>query len=139
MKMGPDSIRETAIKIAFISLILLMSGSLFTYSAMASEDCGMNLPENKQFFGENSNLCKTCCCLGDAQCVCPTQCSQPGEIPTVVLVSNGSLYWNSYSHTLAPFKTLDGMLSPEGYLNFPFSKKAVALSPLFLLNQSFII
>ncbi len=139
MKMAPYPRREIAIKIAFISLVLLLSGNLFAYTAMASEDCGMNSPADMQFFGENSNLCKTCCCLGDAQCVCPTQCSQPVEMPVVVLVSNGSLHSGSYSLTLAPVKTLHGMHYPEGGLNFPSSKKAVALSPLFLLNQSFII
>lgn len=137
--MDPYCKREIAIKIAFISLVLLLSGNLFAYTAMASEDCGMNSPADMQFFGENSNLCKTCCCLGDAQCVCPTQCSQPVEMPIVVLVSNGSLHSGSYSLTLAPVKTFDEMHYPESSLNFPSYKEAATLSPLFLLNQSFII
>jgi len=139
MKMNSYSRREIAIKIAFISLVLLLNGSLFAFGAMASEDCGMNSPQDMQSFSENSNLCIAYCCLGDAQCFCPAQGSQPVEMPIAVLVSNGSFHSDSYGLTVAPVKTFDGKLYPDGGLKFPGLKKAVATPPLILLNQSFII
>ena len=139
MKMNSYSRREITIKIAFISLVLLLSGSLFASGSMASEDCGMNSLQDMHSFGESSNLCRACCDLGDSQCVCHDLCSQPVEMPIVVLVSNGGFHSDSYSLTAVPVKTFDGMLYPKGGLNFPFSEKVVASPPLFLLNQSSII
>jgi hypothetical protein len=139
MKMNSYSRREIAIKIAFISLVLLLSGSLFASGSMASEDCGMNSPQDMQSSGEISNLSTTCCGLGDAECLCHAQSSQPIEMPVVVLVSSGGLHSDSYSLTVALIKVFDGMFYPEEGPYFPSSKKAAAPPPLFLLNQSFII
>ena len=139
MKMNSYSIREIAIKIAFISLVLLLSGSLFASGSMASEDCGMNSPQDIQSSGEISNLSTTCCGLGEAECLCHAQSSQPIEVPNVVLVSSGGVYSDSYSLTVALTKAFDGVLYPEEGLTFPSPKKAAAPPSLFLLNQSFII
>ena len=139
MKMNAYSRRKIAIKIAFISLVLLLSGSLFASGPMASEACGMNSPQDMQSSGEISNLSTTCCGLGEAECLCHAQRSQPIEVPNVVLVSSGGIYSDSYSLTVALTKAFDGVFYPEESLNFPSPKKAVTSPPLFLLNQSFII
>jgi hypothetical protein len=139
MMINSYSKREIAIKIAFISLVLLLSGSLFASGSMASEGCGMNSPQDMHSFSESSNLCRACCDLGDAQCVCHAQCSQPVEMPDVVLVSSGGFHSDSYSLTVSPVKVFDGLLFPEGGPNFLFFKKAVVSPLLFLLNKSFII
>lgn len=139
MKMNSYSRREIAIKITFISLVLLLSGSLFASGLMASEDCGMNSPQDIQSSGEISNLSTACCGLGDAECLCHAQSSQPIEVPNVVLVSSGGVYSDSYSLTVALTKAFNGMFYPEESPYFPSPKKAVTSPPLFLLNQSFII
>jgi len=139
MKMNSYSRREIAIKIAFISLVLLLSGSLFASGSMASEDCGMNSPQDMQSSGEISNLSTTCCGLGEAECLCHAQSSQPIEVPNIVLVSSGGVYSDSYSLTVALAKAFNGMFYPEESPYFPFSQKAATPPPLFLLNQSFII
>jgi len=139
MKVNSSSRQAIAITIAFVSLVLLLSGSLFASGAMASEDCGMKSHREVPSSGEISNLSTVCCGLGDAQCLCHAQSSQPVEMPIVVLVSSGGFNSDSYSLTVAPVKAFDGMLYPEEGLNFVFSKKAVASSSLFLLYQSFII
>lgn len=138
MKMNSYSKREIAIKIAFISLVLLLSGGLFASGSMASEDCGMNSPQDMHSFGESSNLYRACCDLGDAQCVCHAQCSQPVEMPILVLVSSGGFH-SFYSLNLAPVKAFGGLPYPEGGPNVLFSKKAVVSPLLFLLNESFVI
>ena len=137
--MNSSRIREIAIKIAFISLALLLSGSLFASWSMASEDCGMNSPQDMQSSGESTNLSKACCGLGDAGCLCHARSSQPIEVPIVVLISSGGLHSDSYSLTVALNKAFEGIFYPEEGPNFPSPTKAVTSPPLFLLNQSFII
>lgn len=137
--MNSYSRREIAIKIAFISLVLLLGGSLLASGSMASENCGMNSPQDMQSSGESTNLSKACCCLGDAECLCHARSSQPIEVPIVVLISSGGLHSDSYSLTVALIKAVEGIFYPEDGLNFPSPKRAVTSPPLFLLNQSFII
>lgn len=137
--MNSYSRQEFAIQIAFISLVLLLGGSLFASGAMASEGCGMNSHQDMQSSGEIMNLSKSCCCLGETECLCHAQSSQPIQVPTVALVSNGGLHSDSYSLTIALIKAVDGMLYPEKGLNFQSLKKALTSPPLFLLNTSFII
>jgi len=137
--MNSYSRREIAIKIALISLVLLLNGSLFASGSMASEDCGVKSPQEMQSSGEISNMSTACCGLGNAECLCHAQSSQPIEVPNVVLVSSGGVYSDSYSLTVALTKAFDGVFYPEEGLNFPSPKKAVTSPPLFLLNQSFII
>ncbi len=139
MKMNSYSIRKTAIKIAFISLFLLLSGGLLASGSMASENCGMNSSPNTHAFSENSNLCIACCDLGDSQCLCHTHGSQPVEMPKVVWVSSGGLHSDNNILIVALFGVFDGMPYPKGSPNFPFSIKVVLSPPLFLWNQSFII
>ena len=137
--MNPYSKREIVIKIAFISLVFLLSGSLFTSGSMASEDCGINSPLGMQSSGENPRLCIVGCNLGDEQSHCQAQCSQPVEMPNIVLVPSGGFHSDFYGLSVAPVKAFDGLLYPEDDPNFLFSKKAVVFPPLFLMNQSFII
>ena len=137
--MNSNSRRETAIKIAFISLFLLLGGSLSASGSMASEGCEMNSSQDMHMFSEISNMCTACCDLGSSQCLCHTQGSLPVEMPKVVLVSGGGIHSDNTILTVAPARTFDGMPYPEGGPNFPFSKKVALLPPLFLWNQSFII
>jgi hypothetical protein len=139
MKMNSYSIRKTAIKAAIISLFFLLSGGLLVSGSMASEGCGMNSPQDTRPLGEISNLCKACCDLIDSQCLCRTQCSQPVEMPKVVLVSSGGVHSDNTILTVASAKVFDGMRYPKGGPKCPFSKQVVSSPPLFLMNQSFII
>ena len=139
MKMNPYIRRETAIKIAFISLFLLLGGSLPASGSMASEGCEMNSSRDMHLFSKISNMCTACCDLGSSQCLCHTQGSQPVEMPKVVLVSGGGVHSDNTILTVAPLRIFDGMPYPEGGPNFPFSEKVALLPPLFLWNQSFII
>jgi len=140
MNMNAYSIRKTAIKIAFISLFFLLSVDLLTSGSMASENCGMNSSQNTHASSKISNVYMACCELGDSQCLCHTQGSQPVEMPKVVWVSSGGFHYDKNILIVAFFGAFDGMPYPtKGGPNFPFSKKVVLSPPLFLWNQSFII
>ena len=139
MKMNTYRKQETAIKIAFISLVLLLSGSLLTPGSAVSEDCRINLPLNIQSSGENLNLCIAACNMGDAQEHCHAQCSQPADMNNFVLAVSGGFHPNSYGLTDLHGKTFDRMICTKGGLISLFSKKAGISPSLFLMTQSFII
>ena len=139
MKMNSYSRRETVIKVAFISLVLLLGGGLLASGAAASEDCAMNLPRHAHALGETSNLCMSCCNFGDAQCFCHGQQSQPVEMPIVVVVPGGGFRSDATIFTVTPLMTADGLPCVEGHSIFPFFKKVFTSPLLFLLNRSFII
>ena len=138
MKMNSYSAQKTAIKLVFISLFFLLSGVLLTSGSVAAENCAMNSSQNAHTSSEISNVCTACCGLGDSQCLCHTQGSQPVEMPKVVWVSGGGFHSDHNIQIGALLGAFDGIPYPRGGPTFPFSKKAVS-PPLFLWKQSFII
>ena len=139
MKTNASGRQEMVMKIAFIALVLLLSGSMFSSGVMASEGCGMNSPQEMQFSGESSSGCMACCGLGKPHCLCQARSSQPVEMPVVFLVSSASFHLYPCSLTRAPVQVLDGLLYRAGGINISFSKKAAVSPPLFLANLSIII
>ena len=131
--------QQMVMKTAFIVLVLLMSGYVFSFEAMASEGCGMDSPQEVRFSGESSSGCSGCCCLGNTQCLCHARSSQPVEMPVVFLVSSGGFHSDSCSLTGAPVRVSGGLPYRSGGIDFSFLKKACVSPPLFLVNLSFII
>ena len=131
MKLLFHSKQDVIVKSVFVFLALLLSGVLFVNGSIASEHCGK--------YSETPELCSACCNPEYFQSHCHNQCSLPIDLPNFALVSNGSLYSDTFDLAAIQSKISDRIPEPELNPLFISNEKTYTSPPIFLQNESFLI
>jgi len=131
--------QDTAIKILFVCLALLLSGVFFVSGTIASEDCTQYSHSAISPFYGNSILCNACCNTEHSQKNCRNQCSLPFELPKVAVVSNGGAQSDSSPFIADPIKIHDPINNSGRNTHIISKEKTFNFPPIFLQKETFLI
>ena len=131
--------QDTAVKILFVCLALLLSGVFFVSGSIASEGCTQYSHSATRPFYGSSILCNICCNTEHTKKNCRNQCSLPIELPKVAMVSNGGVQSDSSPFIADTIKIHDPINNSGRNTHIISKEKILKSPPIFLQNESFLI